>query len=80
MPIKKVLSPHRPSQQSHSVVTNKGAFLDHNILRLACKGRPRALSPDQIAAVRSLLASGYSTRSVAQLFGVGQSTVVRAGK
>ena len=80
MSIKKVLRPHRPSQQSRSVSADKGALSVHNTLTPSCKGRPPALSAEQVAAVRSLLAAGYSTRSIADLFDVGQSTVVRAGK
>jgi predicted RNA polymerase sigma factor len=80
MSAKKVLCPHRPSQQSHSAGADKGALSVHSVLRLSCKGRPPALSDEQVSAIRFLLAAGYSTRSIAALFQVGQSTVVRAGK
>lgn len=43
-------------------------------------GRPRALSPSQIAAVRQLRSSGVSFRALAQTFGVSSRTIERAAK
>ena len=41
-------------------------------------GRPRALTPDQAAAIRLLRRNGQSQSAVARTFGVSRQTVWRA--
>jgi DNA invertase Pin-like site-specific DNA recombinase len=41
-------------------------------------GRPRAMTPSQIAAARSMLDAGESPSHVARIFGVDRSTLYRA--